>query len=38
MRKLGPYDLHDYQISAIKHNLAHPQTSLWLDMGLGKVW
>jgi len=32
------YDqLHPYQTRAIEHTLAHQQSMLWLDMGLGKT-
>jgi len=34
---LNKSDLHDYQINTIEHILAHPQSMLWLDMGLGKT-
>jgi SNF2 family DNA or RNA helicase len=34
---LSREQLHDYQIEATNHMLAHPQSMLWLDMGLGKT-
>lgn len=34
---LTQQNLHGYQIDAIKHQLAHPESMLWLDMGLGKT-
>lgn len=33
---LSRWDLHEYQVEAIRHQLAHPESMLWLDMGLGK--
>lgn len=38
MKKLRtPWDMHDYQVQAVKHVLQHPSTMLWLDVGLGKT-
>ena len=34
---LTPYDMHGYQVRAVKHSLEHDQSTLWLDMGLGKT-
>ncbi len=30
-------DLHEYQVRAVEHVKDHPQSMLWLDMGLGKT-
>ena len=30
-------DLHEYQVRAVEHIKQHPQSMLWLDMGLGKT-
>ena len=30
-------NLHEYQVRAVEHIKAHPQSMLWLDMGLGKT-
>jgi len=37
MRQLTPWDMHQYQVWAIKQGLTHEQMALWLDMGLGKT-
>lgn len=34
---LTPNLLHDYQKRAVNHQCSHPQSMLWLDMGLGKT-
>ena len=34
---LGPQDLHQYQLKAVDHSIANPQSALWIDMGLGKT-
>jgi hypothetical protein len=34
---LTPDNLHDYQKKAVNHQCSHPNTMLWLDMGLGKT-
>jgi len=34
---LEPKQLFDYQKEAIMHQLAHPQSMLWMGMGLGKT-
>jgi SNF2 family DNA or RNA helicase len=34
---LSPKQLHDYQKTAIIHQLTHPDSMLWLGMGLGKT-
>ena len=33
---LTPDRLHEYQKKAVTHQCSHPQSMLWLDMGLGK--
>lgn len=33
---LTPENLHAYQQRAVNHQCSHPETALWLDMGLGK--
>lgn len=33
----SPNDLHDYQKKAVNFQCTHPQSMLWLDMGLGKT-
>jgi len=34
---LTPANLHDYQRQCIAHQLTHPESMLWLGMGLGKT-
>lgn len=34
---LTPENLHPYQRKAVNHQCCHPQSALWLDMGLGKT-
>ena len=34
---LNPWDAHGYQVETIKHDLWHPQSMNWLDVGLGKT-
>jgi len=34
---LTPDKLHEYQKKAVNHQCSHPNTMLWLDMGLGKT-
>lgn len=34
---LAPSDLREYQRVAIRHQIEHPHSMLWLDMGLGKT-
>lgn len=34
---LHPSDLHDYQRECILHQLQHPDSMLWLQMGMGKT-
>lgn len=34
---LEPSQLHDYQREAVRHQLAHPDSMLWLQPGLGKT-
>ena len=34
---LTPDKLHDYQRTAVKHQLYHPDSMLWMQMGLGKT-
>lgn len=34
---LKPQQLHDYQRECVMHQLAHPDSMLWLQMGLGKT-
>ena len=29
--------MHGYQVTGVRHSLAHPQSALWMDMGLGKT-
>ncbi len=36
MNLLTTDDFHEYQVKTIAHMLEHPQSMLWLDMGLGK--
>lgn len=33
----NPTDLFPYQDKAVNHQLMHPQSMLWMDMGLGKT-
>jgi SNF2 family DNA or RNA helicase len=33
----SPSDLHAYQQRAVNHQCSHPETMLWLSMGLGKT-
>lgn len=37
MQYLTLNDFHGYQHTATQHMIAHPQSMLWLDMGLGKT-
>lgn len=34
---LTPENLHPYQIECVNHQLVHPDSMLWLQMGLGKT-
>lgn len=34
---LTPQDLHEYQRTCVIHQLTHPDSMLWLGMGLGKT-
>jgi len=36
-RMLTPDIIHGYQKKAINHQCSHPESMLWLDMGLGKT-
>lgn len=37
MTLLVPQQLHDYQKECVIHQLSHPDSMLWLQMGLGKT-
>jgi len=37
MTLLHPQQLHDYQRECVMHQLQHPDSMLWLQMGLGKT-
>ena len=37
MDLLTTEDFHEYQTRTVNHMLQHPQSMLWLDMGLGKT-